>query len=161
MVAVTVSRGREMDMISDAVDEVNVLKDKLRREREEATAAAEYAAASKFDEEKDKEAFRNYEDAKEHVKVRSLSPSSPHAVQFLIHPPTHATPQRFYAEQHAKQTLSFNLAAREEFHKTTRARMTIWEAIEKLDTLVDESDPDTDVGQIQHLLQVSSRTSQP
>lgn len=63
--------------------------------------------------------------------------------------------QRFYAEQHAKQTLEFNLKAREEFHRTKRARMTVWEAIEKLDTLVDESDPDTDVSQIQHLLQVS------
>ena len=33
--------------------------------------------------------------------------------------------------------------------------MTIWEAIEKLDTLVDESDPDTELSQIQHLLQTA------
>lgn len=70
MVAVTANRGREMDAISDAVDEVNVLKDKLRKEQEA------FAAASKFDKEKDKEAFRNYEDAKEHVKVRARSHNS-------------------------------------------------------------------------------------
>ncbi len=33
--------------------------------------------------------------------------------------------------------------------------MTVWEAIEKLDTLVDESDPDTSLSQIQHLLQTA------
>jgi len=33
--------------------------------------------------------------------------------------------------------------------------MTIWEAIEKLDTLIDESDPDTSLSQIQHLLQTA------
>ncbi|EER39143.1 myo-inositol oxygenase [Histoplasma capsulatum H143] len=31
--------------------------------------------------------------------------------------------------------------------------MTVWEAIEKLDTLIDESDPDTSLSQIGHLLQ--------
>jgi inositol oxygenase len=65
------------------------------------------------------------------------------------------TSQVFYAEQHAKQTLEFNLKAREKFHSETRARMTIWEAIEKLDTLIDESDPDTSLSQIQHLLQTA------
>lgn len=39
--------------------------------------------------------------------------------------------------------------------KTVRARMTVWEAIELLDELVDESDPDTSVGQIEHLLQTA------
>src|SRR5699024_10864814 len=33
--------------------------------------------------------------------------------------------------------------------------MTIWQAMEKLDTLVDDSDPDTDLTQIQHLLQTA------
>jgi inositol oxygenase len=31
--------------------------------------------------------------------------------------------------------------------------MTIWEAMEKLNTLIDESDPDTSLSQIEHLLQ--------
>lgn len=41
-----------------------------------------------------------------------------------------------------KQTVAFNLKAREEFKKKTRARMGVWQAIELLNTLVDDSDPD-------------------
>ena len=33
--------------------------------------------------------------------------------------------------------------------------MSVWEAMEMLNTLVDESDPDTSVGQIEHLLQTA------
>nr|CAC27324.1 aldehyde reductase 6 [Colletotrichum aeschynomenes] len=33
--------------------------------------------------------------------------------------------------------------------------MTIWEAMEKLNTLIDNSDPDTELSQIQHLLQTA------
>jgi len=41
-----------------------------------------------------------------------------------------------------KQTLSFNIKARVDFKTRRRARMSVWEAIELLNTLVDESDPD-------------------
>lgn len=58
-------------------------------------------------------------------------------------------------EQHLKQTLSYNLAMRKEYTEKTRARMGIWDAMEMLNTLVDESDPDTSVGQIEHLLQTA------
>jgi inositol oxygenase len=58
-------------------------------------------------------------------------------------------------EQHAKQTLAYNLRIRDEFQNTVRARMTVWEAMELLNELVDESDPDTSVGQIEHLLQTA------
>jgi len=51
--------------------------------------------------------------------------------------------------------VEFNIKARENFKKTTRARMSIWEAIEYLNTLIDESDPDTSVSQIGHLLQTA------
>ncbi|KAH1473215.1 hypothetical protein KXX26_006274 [Aspergillus fumigatus] len=44
-------------------------------------------------------------------------------------------------------------AARNDFHSKTRAEMSIWEAMEKLNTLIDESDPDTSLSQIEHLLQ--------
>lgn len=33
--------------------------------------------------------------------------------------------------------------------------MAIWEAMEKLNTLIDESDPDTSLSQIEHLLQTA------
>ena len=41
-----------------------------------------------------------------------------------------------------KQTLAFNIKARIDFKNRKRARMGVWEAIEWLNTLVDESDPD-------------------
>ncbi|KAI5119141.1 hypothetical protein M0805_005220 [Coniferiporia weirii] len=90
----------------------------------------DWRTESQFDAEKDKTQFRNYEDACDRVKA-------------------------FYKEQHEKQTVAFNLKAREDFKKTTRARMTIWQAIELLNTLVDDSDPDTSVSQIEHLLQTA------
>ena len=41
-----------------------------------------------------------------------------------------------------KQTVAFNIRARTEFNTKKRARMGVWEAMELLNTLVDESDPD-------------------
>jgi inositol oxygenase len=41
-----------------------------------------------------------------------------------------------------KQTVEFNIQARVNFKSRRRARMGIWEAMEMLNTLVDESDPD-------------------
>lgn len=63
--------------------------------------------------------------------------------------------KNFYAEQHRKQTVEFNTRMRREFEQQKRATMTVWEAIELLDTLVDDSDPDTSLSQIQHLLQTA------
>ena len=89
-----------------------------------------YDEKSKFDTSKDKATFRQYENACDRVK-------------------------NFYAEQHAKQTVAYNLAARNRFNSSSRVRpeMTIWQAMEKLNTLIDESDPDTSLSQIEHLLQ--------
>lgn len=42
----------------------------------------------------------------------------------------------------AKQTVAFNVKVRDEFRNKTRARMGVWEAMELLNTLIDESDPD-------------------
>src|ERR1700761_2186594 len=41
-----------------------------------------------------------------------------------------------------KQTVAFNIQARVNFKSRRRARMGIWQAMEMLNTLVDESDPD-------------------
>ena len=41
-----------------------------------------------------------------------------------------------------KQTVAYNIQARVDFKTKTRARMSVWEAMEMLNTLVDESDPD-------------------
>lgn len=41
-----------------------------------------------------------------------------------------------------KQTVEFNLKARAAFRNRKRVSMSVWQAIELLNTLVDESDPD-------------------
>ncbi|KIY53241.1 myo-inositol oxygenase [Fistulina hepatica ATCC 64428] len=105
---------------SDAVDTVNVLKGNLKG----------WDDPSKFDSDKDKAKFRQYEEACERVK-------------------------NFYKEQHEKQTMAFNVNTRANFRKGVRAKMGIWEAIEKLNTIVDESDPDTELSQIEHALQTA------
>jgi len=63
----------------------------------------------------------------------------------------------FYAEQHAKQTVSFNVSARAHFRSPSRVRpeMTMWQAMEKLDSMVDDSDPDTELSQLMHLVQTA------
>jgi len=61
--------------------------------------------------------------------------------------------QTFYTLQHTNQTVAYNLHIRSLFKTTTRAHLTIWEAILKLNTLIDDSDPDTSLSQIDHLLQ--------
>ncbi|KAI0846995.1 DUF706-domain-containing protein [Daldinia vernicosa] len=89
---------------------------------------AKFDDESQFDSAKDKTQFRQYEEACDRV-------------------------QNFYREQHEKQTVAYNLKARIAFKTRRREEMTVWQAIEKLNTLIDESDPDTSLSQIQHLLQ--------
>jgi inositol oxygenase len=110
--------GQALEATSDDIDAVNVFKG----------AEASKLEASKFDADKDKSKFRQYEDACDRVK-------------------------NFYREQHEKQTVAYNLKARHDFRHKTRAHMSIWAAMEKLNTLIDESDPDTSLSQIEHLLQ--------
>lgn len=61
----------------------------------------------------------------------------------------------FYRQNHLYQTLDFVLAKRAEFTPLKRKQMGVWEALDFLNTLVDDSDPDTDLSQIEHLLQTS------
>jgi inositol oxygenase len=61
----------------------------------------------------------------------------------------------FYRLNHAYQTVDFVLGKEAEYLPLKKAEMSIWEAAEFLNTLVDDSDPDTDLTQIEHLLQTS------
>ncbi|KAK2765194.1 hypothetical protein FQN54_008893 [Arachnomyces sp. PD_36] len=115
--------GQALENTSDNIDTVNVLKAKLKTPPQKGLYEE-----STFDKDKDKTQFRQYEDACDRVR-------------------------NFYKEQHEKQTVAYNLKARNDFRSKTRAKMTIWEAMEKLNTLIDESDPDTSLTQIEHLLQ--------
>ena len=122
--------GASLEATSDAIDAVNLLRAQTSPPDDNPSPLAEKAA--RFDANKDKTAFRQYDSACERVKA-------------------------FYRSQHENQTVAYNLACRSRFHSAARERdeMSVWEAIEKLDTLVDESDPDTELTQVQHLLQTA------
>jgi len=68
---------------------------------------------------------------------------------------TRPTVKEFYRLNHTYQTRDFVRAKQREFGDRRRASMGIWEAMEYLNTLVDDSDPDTDLTQIEHLLQTA------
>jgi inositol oxygenase len=61
----------------------------------------------------------------------------------------------FYKEQHENQTVGYNIQARINFKTKIRDRMTVWDALIKLNNLLDESDPDTQLSQIDHALQTA------
>jgi inositol oxygenase len=63
--------------------------------------------------------------------------------------------REFYRLNHTHQTLEFVLRKKREYLPKTRRVMGIWEAMEFLNTLVDDSDPDTELSQIEHLMQTS------
>ncbi len=63
--------------------------------------------------------------------------------------------REFYRLNHRHQTYDFVLAKKREYLAFNRRQMGIWEAAEYLNTLVDDSDPDTDLSQLEHLLQTA------
>jgi inositol oxygenase len=81
--------------------------------------------------EKDKQEYRNYDD------------------------PARDTVREFYKLNHQFQTFDFVMQKRKEYLAFDKKEMTIWEAFDFLNQLVDDSDPDTDLSQLQHLLQTS------
>src|SRR6266851_4283572 len=52
--------------------------------------------------------------------------------------------REFYRLNHTNQTLDFVLSKKNEYLPKQKRRMGIWEAMEFLNTLVDDSDPDVD-----------------
>ncbi len=82
---------------------------------------------------KKKEEFRNYE-----AEARS-------------------TVREFYRLNHRRQTFEFVQQKKREFLPLNRRRMSVWQAMEFLNTLVDDSDPDTSLTQIEHLLQAAEQ----
>lgn len=81
---------------------------------------------------KEKEEFRNYVDSDRVDGVRE-----------------------FYRINHELQTYDFVCKKEEEFLKFDKREMSLWNAVDFLNTLVDDSDPDIDLDQLQHLLQTS------
>ena len=68
-----------------------------------------------------------------------------------------ATPgvAEFYRLNHEGQTVAYVLAREKQYFGLDKGMKTVWEAAEFLNTLVDDSDPDTDLTQIEHLMQTA------
>jgi inositol oxygenase len=80
---------------------------------------------------KQKEEFRNYEK------------------------PARDTVKEFYRLNHTYQTYDFVQGKRAEFLQFNKRQLPVWDAFQFLNQLVDDSDPDTDLDQFQHLLQTA------
>lgn len=69
--------------------------------------------------------------------------------------PARETVREFYRENHRQQTYDFVQQKRAEFLGLDRQQLSPFEALDFLNTLVDDSDPDIDLDQLQHLLQTA------
>lgn len=69
--------------------------------------------------------------------------------------PARDTVREFYRLNHTYQTYDFVRGKEREFLKFDRKEMPVWGAMEFLNTLVDDSDPDIELDQLQHLLQTA------
>jgi inositol oxygenase len=69
--------------------------------------------------------------------------------------PVRDTVREFYQMNHTYQTYEFVQEKRNNFLKFDKKEMPVWDAFNFLNQLVDDSDPDTDLDQFQHLLQTA------
>ncbi|MDP4247345.1 MAG: inositol oxygenase family protein, partial [Bacteroidota bacterium] len=69
--------------------------------------------------------------------------------------PARDSVREFYRLNHTYQTYNFVQKKRQEFLKFDKREMSVWDAFKFLNELVDDSDPDTDLDQFQHLLQTA------
>ena len=69
--------------------------------------------------------------------------------------PERDTVKEFYRLNHTYQTFDFVQEKRDNYLKFDKKEMPVWDAFQFLNQLVDDSDPDTDLDQFQHLLQTS------
>lgn len=69
--------------------------------------------------------------------------------------PARDTVKEFYKLNHTHQSFAFVKQKQKEYLSFNKREMSVWDAFDFLNQLVDDSDPDTDLDQFQHLLQTS------
>ncbi len=62
---------------------------------------------------------------------------------------------QFYRHNHENQTLAFATEKVRQYRDLNHRTMGVWEAIQLLDELTDDSDPDTELSQLDHCLQTA------
>jgi len=70
---------------------------------------------------------------------------------------TSETIKEFYRLNHTCQTLDFVISQKQKYATFDRLKMSIWDAIALLDTIVDESDPDLSLSQSVHAFQTAEK----
>ena len=93
------------------------------------------------------------EDWDDSVENRYPAPGQKAKEDYRNYDSARAGVREFYRLNHRHQTYDFARKKRQDFLRFNRATMTILEALEFLNTLVDDSDPDIDLSQREHLLQ--------
>ena len=91
----------------------------------------------------------------EDLKRRYPQPNKPEGNFRNYDDPARDTVKEFYRLNHQFQTLAFVKNKKDDFLALNRRKMSLWEAVEFLNTLVDDSDPDINLDQTQHLMQTS------
>ncbi len=69
--------------------------------------------------------------------------------------PARDSVKEFYKLNHTYQTYAFVEEKKKDYLKFDKKEMPVWSAFDFLNKLVDDSDPDTDLDQFQHLLQTA------
>jgi inositol oxygenase len=99
--------------------------------------------------------LRRLEDWEEFVEARYQAGQRPKEDYRNYDNPARDTVRDFYRLHHRKQTFEFVLRQKQEWLRLDRRQMTVFEALDFLDTLVDDSDPDIALSQREHLLQTA------
>ena len=87
--------------------------------------------------------------------VNVIHSSRPKEAYRVYQKETRSSVKAFYRLNHTNQTFDFVLGKKQEFLKLNQRKMGIWETMEYLNTYVDDSDPDIDLPQLDHLLQTA------
>ena len=100
--------------------------------------------------------LRRLDDWEEVLEARYPAPGQKSRDEYRNYDnPARDTVRDFYRLNHRHQTYDFVRRMKQEFLRLDRRRMTVLEALDFLDTLVDDSDPDTALSQREHLLQTA------
>ena len=102
--------------------------------------------------------LKNMDEWEENILERYPTPNIPAKAKDAFRnyeAPARDSVKNFYRLNHTYQTYDFVLEKKKEFLQFNRKALPVWEAMEFLNTLVDDSDPDIALDQLQHLLQTA------
>lgn len=148
------SEGHILEQLDENIQTVNALKTQILSDYLPSAGEIQSEKEKKSEQKKDEE-NKHHERKEVHWSEQSSLDNAVDKSNFRNYKIACSRVRAFYKEQHEKQTFSYNLQARINFKTKVRAKMTIWDALVKLNKLIDESDPDTELSQIDHAIQTA------